>query len=283
MEIPPDTVVPFPGRIQHNQPGLHALIDLPQRESVEKIAISTGWWELDQIYRPYPGQFTVVTGLPGHGKSTFMLNLLCNLTRKHRAKSFLFVPENEAHLRDKLQRIWGDRSGFEKFSRDYCFVQSAMVDAYDAPALTLDWVLKQAVAAIENNGVDFLLIDPWNELEWAKRKDQTMTEYIADCLKMLKYFARTYSVSVNLVAHPTKARVAGSGPVTLADIEGSMHWYNKCDNGLIIEREKGGTTTKVLSAKVREMGAGKVGCCYFHVDPKTEQFTPQHGAVDAAG
>ena len=29
--------------------GVYTLADLPQRESIEKTAISTGWWELDEL------------------------------------------------------------------------------------------------------------------------------------------------------------------------------------------------------------------------------------------
>lgn len=261
------------------QPGLYSLKDLPQRESVSKIALSTGWWEFDQIFKPYPGQFVMVTGLPGHGKSTFVLNLLVNLARDHGVRSYLFVPENEAHLREKLARIWGEKPGFEAFCASQCWVQSAVAETHEAPAQDLRWVLEQAIITIQTGDVDLLVIDPWNELDWAKPEKQTMTEYIADCLKMLKYFARIYKVTIIVVAHPTKQRVAGSGPVTLADIEGSMHWYNKCDNGLIIERSKDGNSAKVVSAKVRELGAGRIGACFFHVDPETEIFTPQHGAV----
>jgi hypothetical protein len=35
---------------------------------------------------------------------------------------------------------------------------------------------------------------------------------------------------------------------------------------------------KVISAKVREIGAGKIGSCHFYVDPLTGQFTPQYGS-----
>jgi twinkle protein len=160
-------------------------------------------------------------------------------------------------------------------------VQSAVPTSHESPATTINWVLEQAVFAIERHGVDVLVIDPWNELEWAREKNETLTEYIGWCLKFLKYFARAHDVAVIVVAHPTKARVAGSGPVTLADIEGSAHWWNKSDNGLIVVREQG--ATKVISAKVREQGAGKLGACYFKVDPDTEQFFPMHGAVDVTG
>ncbi|MEO6381959.1 MAG: AAA family ATPase [Nitrobacter sp.] len=283
MSTPPKDfeLIKMPSKFQHDQPGLYSLKNLPQRQSISDSCMDTGWWEMDQIFKFYPGQFVICTGLPGHGKSTFVLNMLVNLAKKRGARSFMFVPENEAHLRDKLKRIWGDDDGFEYFCSDQCFVQSAVYESHDAHPQTLDWVLAEAVIAIQKSSVDFLLIDPWNELEWAKAKDQTMTEYIAESLKLLKFFARKHSVTIIVVAHPTKARVAGSGPVTLADIEGSMHWYNKCDNGLIVEREKGGNTAKVVSAKVREQGAGKVGSCYFYVDPESERFTPQHGGVDA--
>jgi hypothetical protein len=46
---------------------------------------------------------------------------------------------------------------------------------------------------------------------------------------------------------------------------------------LIVVREAG-NTAKVISAKVREIGAGKLGSCSFYVDPLTGQFTPQYGS-----
>lgn len=96
---------------RHNQPGLYSLADLPQRESIARSAIGTGWWELDQIWKIYPGQFTVCTGIAGHGKSTFLLNVICNIAKQHGLRSFIYGPENESFIRDKLQLIWGEREG----------------------------------------------------------------------------------------------------------------------------------------------------------------------------
>jgi hypothetical protein len=59
--------------------GLYALADLPQRGSVAKQAFGAGWPELDEIFKFYLGQFLVVTGIAGHGKSTFILNALLKL------------------------------------------------------------------------------------------------------------------------------------------------------------------------------------------------------------
>ena len=132
--------------------------------------------------------------------------------------------------------------------------------------------------AVEHRGVEIVLIDPWNELDRARKRDELMTDYIGRCLMLIKDFCRTMNAIVVVVAHPTKGIVnTGGKVVSLADIEGSMNWYNKCDNGLIVVRESG-NTAKVISAKVREIGAGKLGSCSFYVDPATGQFTPQYAS-----
>jgi hypothetical protein len=43
--------------------------------------------------------------------------MLANLARTHGTKSYLFVPENEAHLLEKMHRIWGNQPGFDPLLR----------------------------------------------------------------------------------------------------------------------------------------------------------------------
>ena len=261
---------------RRGQSGYFSLRELPQHPPIE--GKSTGWRDLDQIFKLYPGQFVVVTGLAGSGKSTFLLNMLMNMAREQGTRSFLYVPENEQYLWEKMRKIWpGDDAGFEHYAEFQCFVQSTSPEHYDDEPKTLQWVLTQATIAIEQDGVDVVLLDPWNELERAKPKDQLMTDYIGQCLMWLKQFCRYHGVTVIMVAHPTKAGVERGKAPTLADIEGSMNWYNKCDNGLILVRESNQNSTKVISAKVREIGAGRLGECWFYVDPNTGIFTPQYG------
>ncbi len=260
--------------------GCYSLAELPQRPSIDEHAISTGWWELDQIWRIYSGQFTVVTGLAGSGKSTLVLNVVANMSAQYvrGMKTFLFVPENEQSIQGKLRRIWGNRDGWEYFANDQIFIQSAAEEAFGDEPMDLRSVLDRAVQVVERERTEVLVIDPWNELEHLKPPDQLMTDYIRTALMYLKRICRYHGVAVIMVAHPTKAVTEKGGRTpSLADIEGSMAWYNKCDNGLIVERE--GLGTKVISAKVREHGAGKVGVCHFHVDPSTGRFTPQYGGV----
>lgn len=260
---------------RHDQPGYFALADLPQRGTIAEKAYSTGWDKLDEILRLYPGQFIVCTGVAGQGKSTFLMNMLCNVARKQDKRSFLYVPENEAYLREKLRKIWNHDPSFDVFAKRQCFVQTTTPDRYDDRPKTLRWVLEMALKAVEIDGADILLIDPWNELERAKPREQLMTDYIGECLMNLKQFCRSLNVTVIVVAHPTKAvNETGGRLPNLADIEGSMNWFNKCDNGLIVAREAGKNEARVISAKVREIGAGRVGQCWFNVDPATGIYTP---------
>jgi twinkle protein len=261
---------------RYGQPGYHSLVEVPQRGSVFDIAVGCGWPDMDHLWRIYPGQFTICTGVAGHGKSTFLLNVVANVARKNNLRTFMYVPENESHIYEKMKLIWGDQPGFDEFAADYCFIQSAMPEHYDSTPKTLNWVLDRALVAIERDGVNIVLIDPWNELERAKGRDQLMTDYIGECLMKMKQFCRSKDIAVILVAHPTKAGVGDGKTPTLSDIEGSMNWHNKCDNGLIVVREPVGNITKVISAKVRETGAGKRGQCFFYVDENTGAFTPQH-------
>lgn len=260
--------------------GLYSLADLPQRGSVAKQAFGCGWAELDEIFKFYLGQFVVLTGIAGHGKSTFMLNVLLKLALDQGVGSFLYVPENEGHLREKLRKIWrGSEKKFEHFCRSQCTVQSSIQRGQHEQGQDIRWVLDRAAWAITNRSAEIVFVDPWNELDRARKRDEMMTDYIGRCLMEIKDFCRTMSAVVVVAAHPTKAIGNNGGRVvSLADIEGSMNWYNKCDNGLIVVRDSATNTAKVISAKVREIGAGKLGTCHFTVDPATGQFTPQYGS-----
>jgi twinkle protein len=272
--------VPFP---RHGIPGYYALADLPQGSPLSEAVLSTGWDELDKILKIYPGQFIVTTGNAGSGKSTFLFNLIMNLCWTHGKRAWLYVPENEVNLVQKLAQIFGDQEGgsqFGAFANTRCFVQSSNYQHYNDEPRDIEWILGNAFASYEKDGTSLFLIDPWNELERARLKDENLTDYIGRCLMRVKMFTRETSATVFMVAHPTKA--ANGRDVTLGDIEGSMHWFNKCDNGLIVKHEAGSPETTVISAKVREQPyAGRIGHCIFLVDGQTGMFKQQLGGGQA--
>ena len=264
---------PFP---RHGFAGYFSLYDLPQIP-LRDLVYSTGFVEMDEIFKLYPGQLVVITGKPGSGKSTFLLNLLAQITWKHGTKHWLYIPENEPNIIDKFELIYGSTpTQYAAFAHGKCFVQSSSDEHYDAEPKTIEWVLNRAWEAKQIDGFGTVTIDPWNELEAARQRDEMMHDYIGRCLRLIKRFAREAGVTVFIVAHPTKS--ANDRDVTLGDIEGSQHWFNKCDAGIIVDRELGKNTSKVKVAKVREQPvAGKPGHCIFNVDNTTGIFREQLG------
>jgi LAGLIDADG-like domain len=203
--------------------GFYCASDFPQATPIDQVAWGTGWNSFDEIFKMYPGQFTVVTGIAGHGKSTFLLNVITRIALLESKRSFLYVPENERHVVSILKRIWpSTEMSLQYFLDAQCWIQSQSHQYKQQPYQTLDWVLECAIHAVKHCGVQVLMIDPWNELERLCPRHMLMSDYIGQCLMMLKSFARTFEVSIFLVAHPTKS-VNDKGGLripTLADIEG---------------------------------------------------------------
>lgn len=262
---------PYPVR------GLYRLSDYPELEPVQTFC--TGWWTVDRHFQMFAGEFMVVTGIPGHGKSTWVLNLLANMADLYDWRTALFSPEMPAvpHLRDKLRRMKGlfDLAATDAWIEDRFVFIDADPTGRDDQDFDLDWIIDRATDAVLRHGIQVLVIDPWNEVEHARRKDESGTDYIGRSIRALKRFARLYSVAVIVIAHPTKevGKDGKSRPPSLYDIEGSAHWFNKCDHGLVIDRPDPNKDEAVLRvAKVRFDGTGEKGSVRMAFNRERSRF-----------
>jgi twinkle protein len=169
---------PYPVR------GLYRLFDYPDLPPL--VTYKTGLGMLDHNLTIFPGEFMVVTGIPGHGKSTWVLNIARQMSDKHEWRTAIYSPEMSIipHLRDKLRRIKLGRRPFYLDLNEIARVDGWINDWFlfidDDPAgndldtdLTLDWILDRATDAVLRDGIRLLIIDPWNEVEHARRKDES--------------------------------------------------------------------------------------------------------------
>lgn len=271
---------PYPVR------GLFQLNQYPEASTISTF--STGWATVDRHFQPFAPSLVVVTGVPSHGKSTWVNHLLVNLAEGYNWRSAVFSPEMPVipHLRDKLRRCAGKATltdliaegrlgGIDRWIEDrIVFIDHDFDD--DDDDVSLEWILEKAADAVLRFGIKCLVIDPWNEIEHARRREETMSEYIGRALRMLKKFARKYDVMVILVAHPTK-EVGKDGKTrlpSLYDIEGSASWYNKCDVGIIIDREDPHRwETAVHIKKIRFEGTGDPGKVVMAFDRNTGRYS----------
>lgn len=271
---------PYPVR------GLYRLSEYPDLPEVQ--AFSMGWPSLDRLCKIFPGEFMVITGIPSHGKSSFVLNVITNLAQRHGWQTALFSPEMPTvpHLRGKLRRIvlrkdvtdieWPliERAD-EWIGRHIVFID-ADPTGRDDQDFDLEWLIERATDAVLRDGIRLLVIDPWNEIEHARRPQESTTEYIARGIRSLKRFARAYGVAVIVIAHPTKDIVGRDGKlraVTLYDIDGSAAWFNKSDHGLVVERPDAVIDQALIRvAKVRFEETGEKGAVRLRYDREAARF-----------
>lgn len=261
---------------------------------------STGWRSVDELYTVRPREWTLITGIPGHGKSTWLDNLMINLAMSEESWHFaVFSAENwplERHaatLAAQFKRRPIEAQGDAEFNDASVWLDLAFT--FICPRqddFTIDRVLDLAHLAIQQDSlIKGLVIDPWNELDHSRPANMNETEYISRCLTKIRRFARTHEVHIFLVAHPTKMQrqktADGSEsnvyPVpTPYDVSGSAHFRNKADCCICVWRdvldEK--HETKIYVQKIRFREVGKVGCCSLTYDPYASRFIDPRPSID---
>ena len=262
--------------IEHAEPypivGTYTTGDLSEQlfdlydNGLEK-GVSTGWDSLDKHYLIRPGCFSVVTGIPGSGKSNWLDAMMVNIAKKHGWRFAIFSPENQP-LEDHMSRIMEKYVGAPfregpnlrmtrdelENATDWAKEHFQWILPEDDHEWTLDRILETARGLVRRHGIRGLVIDPWNELETA-RGEYSETEFIGLCLKRARQFARRYGIHLWIVAHPAKMYRDKSGayPVpSLWDISGSAHWRNKSDSGVVIYRDLADPDSKVVEIHVQK-------------------------------
>jgi len=247
--------------------------------------VSTGWEGVDNFLRIVPGEISVVTGMPGNGKSEWLLSLAVNLSYRHQWRTLLFAFEGKeeslaAQLATKVQ---------------------ATVPQLQDPGVALEWLDEHITLGCSDfegftqekilarareekaQGLDLLIVDPYNCIEKSKEeKDELEHKYIGSLLGKLRKFADEYKVHVVIVAHPTKSAAWLNESPGLYDIAGSAEWFNKTDNGIVVNRRKveledgdvvATRQVEIGVKKVRNREAGKLGSAWLLYDATARSYS----------
>jgi twinkle protein len=251
--------------------------------------LSPGWDALARLYTVRPGELTVVTGIPAHGKSTLLSAMLINIAMQQGWTFAVCSPENlplERYAARLLELYGGapfSAGAIQRMSRDMLEQATTWLDAHvcfllpEEQSPTVVHLLDLARTQVFRMGVKGLLIDPWNELDHSRTPHLQETEYISQALSQIRRFARQHQVHVWLVAHPTKLQKGNDGhyPVPTAyDIAGSAHWRNKADNVLSVWRDVKAADHRVQVhvQKIRFREVGHLGMVELVFDPLTGRF-----------
>jgi twinkle protein len=259
---------------------------------------STGWPGFDDFYQIYPGTVTLITGIPSHGKSSWLNHLLVNVSANNDWRVGMFSPEqgSNATLLMKLVQIaqdgailpgaqerqkreavrWGGRWVADRFKR----IDAAITSEDGAMAVGLHDILGRASDLVVRHDIKLLVMDPWGRIESMRPKGLTETEWIGQAINMISRWSQRNDVATFVVAHPRKQETGKSGEdegwVSPYEIQGSSYWFAFADFILAIKRNKYEDPKDhafVRTWKVREEGLqGNLGIVEFTYDARSRRF-----------
>ena len=233
----PSAAKPFPVQ------GLYKPSDFPERGEVRSYDI--GVEPIHELIRIVPGTLTVLTGFANMGKSSLM-NAILGHTIQHHFPACVasFETDVKPILIDGLRKAIlhcdqndlrrADLRNVDSLLDDRLNIISQSVD--EDMEMDIDKFLELARAAVKRHGVKMIVLDPWNEVEHKRRRDETETDYIGRAIRAIKRFAKQYDVAFWIVAHPTKPQEGSRRIPGLYDISGSANWANQADYGLTYHR-----------------------------------------------
>lgn len=254
--------------------------------------------DVDDLLKLAPGGLTIVTGIPGHGKSTFLDWLLTRYMVWNQWRIAAYTPETsppEIHIGRLLQTLTGGhflpsrpwQMSREQMEAGMTFLERHLRYMYadDYTAFTIDAVLESAAYLVRSFGVNAVVIDPFNKLKREAGSRETEREYIARVMERLSAFSRQYRVHVILVAHPRKpAGGWNDRRPELYDVSGSADFANMTDNGFVVYQqvdEQGDRAEVEWSVKkVKFEHWGRLGEALFRFDPISRRYYPAEGRPD---
>lgn len=243
--------------------------------------ISMGIVDLDKIYRVNPQTLTILTGIPGSGKSSFLTWLSVNLASRTGWGSVILSAETptEIHVLQMAAVYLGKPfHGEYKMSKDELDVALDWVQNnftfLDTSDTSISSVLERAAISIMRTGARIVQIDPYNFLTTAEDGVEGVLQ-INKLLVGLKQFAEEHDCAVILCAHPIKMYRSpdGSTPSPSGyDVAGSSAFFNIADAGLTVDRMDEGLS-KLRCWKSRFPWVGSVGECELHFNPHNGNFS----------
>lgn len=272
--------------IEHAKPypvsGIYTLDELPPEPDI--IPVSTGFFRLDSNIKLFYPAFMVVTGFAGGGKTTWTTQMVAHLAALHGWKAAIasfemrikpFVTNTLGNAYRQMHGLGTPENVDRWINNNFVFLAPEPSDETDS--FDIDWLLERAQAAVIRYGIRVLLIDPWNEIEHAVGRRESMTEYIGRSIRALKRFAREFECLVIVVAHP-KGAAANKEPadISLYDVSDSAHFANKADFGIVVARIGGlsDTISEVFIRKIRYQPlTGLLGSATFTFDRDTGTFS----------
>jgi twinkle protein len=257
----------------------------------------TGFENLDDHFQWHPGMVTLITGIPGHGKTTWLKNILVRLADRH-GWSYLVYSAEEANATFAMTDLLSIRTGRSFFSAPNCARISRDEVEAATPFLnehfkyyklsendsTVEAIMAKAEEMVKRHGIRGLVIDNMSTVErQIAGSGENRHNQIGNMMRDLRAFAREHGIHIWLVAHPkklTKVKQAVYEVPTGYDVGDSSHYYNAPDVGITVYRNRETNQTEIHFWKIRFRFSGQESTDYFRYDICTSRYSPTQKVND---
>ncbi len=255
-----------------------------------KEGLCIGLENFDEYLKIESKRLMVVSGIPGHGKSEFVDEIVERMNIFHGWKAAYFSPENfplHYHAKKIVEKLTGkvmrDRS---MDNAEYIRAKIHLNDNFSFimpkdDSFSLDNILDKARQLVIKKGIKILVIDPWNRLEYQTEKGESETKYTGRQLIKMASFAKYNDVLVILIAHPVKMGKNAAGEYeipNLYNISGSANFFNMPDYGIVVYRNTV-DDVEVHFQKIKFKHLGNRGMGKF----KYDTFSGRYAAISEDG
>jgi twinkle protein len=230
--------------------GVYRMGELPPRPKPRVFDIQMPY--LRNAFRMRLGDWSVCTGIPSHGKTAFVNDMINRVVLEYSTDDdpivvahASFEQEPQVDHRRNLRWWFNGKHPMKQTDRELAYADDWIDQHFrflvpsEDDDVTLEWVLEKAAQAVVRDGAKIVVIDPWNEMDHTRLPGESVTDYTGRAIKAFRRFARAMGVHVMVVAHPTKMQQKPDGTFprpSLYSISDSAHWYNKCDAGMVVHR-----------------------------------------------
>lgn len=247
--------------------------------------------DIDRLINNLSGALVVVTGIPQHGKTTFveMLTIQYALNEGHR----YLIYSGEHTRRDTTKKLgraflMEDPIISERIEEAEQFISDHYYFLDLKESYTVDDILNAVEYSVKKYAIDGFVIDNWTTIQY-NPGSLSETGYIGRVLFKIQSFCRRHNVTCYLIAHPRKkeSKAEGYQMPRLYDVANSANFNNLTDVGIIVHRDKtpdGQEITKIVIEKSRSEDYAKTGIAELQynvygktlVEKDTQQIPEYH-------
>lgn len=237
---------------------------------------------LDDIFTWAPCQLTVITGVPGSGKSRFVEFVSQILAKRYGWNWAFYTPEHfplHRHMATMSNIYQGKpfkehteaevMDSIEFLNNHYNYLSIS-----DKDVLSIEDICTAARQLVLRHGIKGLVIDTYTNIDSEDDGNLAGTRIIQNHLNALNALKRETDLHIIILAHPKK--LDGKDPCpTPYDISGSAHWANMCDNTMTVYHTINAMNERewtIYTWKVKRNDIGKRGEWHCYMDLNTARF-----------